>query len=1262
MSKSSNVDIVLFFWPDIDSFTDIKRGNSSSLFLRVLLEVCSTVCIKVSQSELDNFYVDKQTIQDKMEEGQSMGGGIQVGMKEQQKNDVSCNVEKMQSFPIEKEKKEDSSNGSVISKRAFVIEGAQSAILCHCSIQEHVTEFKPLQFTFSSKEELMNYIKQTAQTYRLKLWDEAFDTWGKALIFAESICPELIEEFNQQSRLIDEEHKTQISTVQSTAQEQWNVEMLGLEFEYGEIFAYKCKNRNLAELREIANGLSNEKINSFFSVGCSNSSAFPSKKDLDNGVMALTKFIPNNAKHHPFSDNNIFRELDGDVKKLYKWYEDDLRKVEESVRKQFEQEKREAEEKKEKEKEKEKKKNKNKNKNNNNDKNKDKEQVKKIEPTEMNNTKQTEKETVKNETKKQPKAEPSGNTSTSATSIKKKVNKAENAKAIEKKKEKTEDEKEEKEEVKAKPSTSDTSDTNDIKKKTKPVTEPKDKPKSANEPVNNGEDKPQTSNESLEKEQNKDKDKDKDEDKDKENEKNKEKKEVEQREEATKEKQGKIRNENNNLKSDDERGQTKNENKNNQQSIGDKDKDSHTESGSWWILKKLISLLSGDTQLTEEDKQVIKDRLACYDYTQLQIRCIAGLGKIYEQCKQMFINNNQIKSISFREGELKKDYNNNRSNRESELNKTFLKKLNERMNNDNSLSYDIKKCYNNELRGSIETKLKPIRHLTFSFGDFTTQDSRPDHVELKQAVQKKNEFDIRGNEELIFAYGLANNEMVLVLSIDRNVSDALTVEEKYSDDDKNASKQDVWSEQYNQNCITKIFLSSRQVLNKQKPKEELRGKITLAALSEQKHSMVLYERARQLIHVYKWNERITDSLQQLKNKTVRLCDQVLPDDFYVMSMCFDNKDDNLYISDNKNRIYCIELDTGLFNNEREIVCGKQYSKVMVTLEGGFIVGIKPQEQEGNVQTSSGTLGETPGKNNEPGSMKVDMKEKETQPLGSESNTTITTASTAIILPVKRVPTGLVECDFYVLDDSKELVRSLVLPKEFMSDGISDIQFKLILQKLIYIVSLDNQFILHCLPLQVSLKKSQLHVELTSMYGDLTTNSEEATQIKPSKLDYIEYKFYLQSKLTLHLSVLLNANESNSLSWVSKERLAQASELVLHAFNKVNRDTKKIFTHLDWQCVPIAIDSTKKQIYLKDVSKLVKNHSSSRSGDDFIRQVIVQFPMQIARASGGDFVLLHNGENDQARYARCTTNSSFVECIRFGGYDALINSWQGKIRV
>ncbi|ETO23547.1 hypothetical protein RFI_13633, partial [Reticulomyxa filosa] len=312
----------------------------------------------------------------------------------------------------------------------------------------------------------------------------------------------------------------------------------------------------------------------------------------------------------------------------------------------------------------------------------------------------------------------------------------------------------------------------------------------------------------------------------------------------------------------------------------------------------------------------------------------------------------------------------------------------------------------------------------------------------------------------------------------------------------------------------------------------------------------------------------------------------------------------------------------------------------------------------------------PGDNDEPGSTKTDIKDAETKILESKSITIIDKTSAAIIPPVNCTPTNLVQCDFYVLDDSKELVRSFVLPKEFTSNNINDIRFKLIIQRQICFVSLDcNQFVLHCLPLQVFLKKSQLHFELTSIYGDLATIDEKTCTRYPNKLDYIEYsldkfgskpEFYLHKKLNLHLSIMLDARENES--WISKERITQASELVLCTCEKINRKTKKSFTCLNWQCVPIVIDGTNKQTNLKDILKLVKNHSPSRNGIDFIRQVIMQFPMQIARASGGEFVLLHNGENDQSRYAHCTTNSNFVECIRFGGYDALINSWSGKIRV
>ncbi|ETO02884.1 Transverse filament protein of the synaptonemal complexis, partial [Reticulomyxa filosa] len=857
-------------------------------------------------------------------------------------------------------------------------------------------ESNPSQFKYSNKEELMNYIKKITQTHRLKLWDEAFDTWEKAYFFAETICPELIEvphfsflfncvisyiylcicEFNRQLCLINEEHEKQINMAHSSAQEQYNSQQLELETDFGNFFAYKCKGRNLAEMRGIARELSVEKINSFFST--SHCVSF-SKDDFDNGVKALAQWIPDTSLYHPFS-NNDFRNLGEVVKNLYRRYEKNFSQVSESVKNQFEKEKR--------------------------DTNKD------------------------NQTGEE-----------------------------------------------------------DVKQNETVISVANNYPRSSRNTRN----------------------------------------------------------------------------KNRQQSDGNKStsRDSHTESV-WVFFQKSMPWLSDETQLTEEENQEIESRLDHYDYSPLHIELIAGFGQIYEKYKRIFLSIDPIKSVSLQENELKKKYRNDRLQRELELNKIFLKKLDERMDNGNPLSCVIEKKYRN--------KIKANSTFDVFIGDFTTQESRPDHLELKQVMQKNNEFDIRGNEELVFAYGLTNNEMVLVVSIDKNVSDALPVDATNEEEKKN-DKQDVWNEQYNQNCVTRIFLSSRQILNKKKANEELQGKITLAALSEQKHLMVLYERARQLIHVYKWNERITDSLQQLKNKTVRLCDQVLPDNFYVLSMCFDNKDSNLYILDNKNTIRCIALDTGLFNNEREIICKEQYSKVMMTLEGGYIVGIKPQEQEeekeqqeqvvtaqsqmqvdhDNDIVTEGNI-QTRGENNEPGNAHPDTK-GETQPLEPESITTITTASPAIIPPVKRTPTGLVQCDFYALDDSKELVRSLVLPKEFTPNGIYDVRLKLILQKQIYIAFLNDQFVLHCLPLQVSLKKSQLHIKLTSI------DDRKFRAKKPNKLDYIEYnldkfgskpEFYSQPKLALHLSVLLDANESkssSSSSWISRERITQASELVLHARDK-----------------------------------------------------------------------------------------------------------------
>jgi len=113
------------------------------------------------------------------------------------------------------------------------------------------------------------------------------------------------------------------------------------------------------------------------------------------------------------------------------------------------------------------------------------------------------------------------------------------------------------------------------------------------------------------------------------------------------------------------------------------------------------------------------------------------LGSIYERYKTAFFQNRLIKSVDQQEDELKRQYVENRDGEEKKLNKEYLKKLNEKMKDDNNLICMIDKCQQKEFKGMIDTRLKPIQHLTFVFGEIRTQDSKPDNLELKQVMQKK---------------------------------------------------------------------------------------------------------------------------------------------------------------------------------------------------------------------------------------------------------------------------------------------------------------------------------------------------------------------------------------------------------------------------------------------------------------------------------------------------------------------------------------------
>ena len=58
-SESDIIDMVLFYWPIEGTIKNIDRDNPTSLFLRVLHEISSTVCIPVTVKEVEDFSTEK---------------------------------------------------------------------------------------------------------------------------------------------------------------------------------------------------------------------------------------------------------------------------------------------------------------------------------------------------------------------------------------------------------------------------------------------------------------------------------------------------------------------------------------------------------------------------------------------------------------------------------------------------------------------------------------------------------------------------------------------------------------------------------------------------------------------------------------------------------------------------------------------------------------------------------------------------------------------------------------------------------------------------------------------------------------------------------------------------------------------------------------------------------------------------------------------------------------------------------------------------
>ena len=142
-------------------------------------------------------------------------------------------------------------------------------------------------------------------------------------------------------------------------------------------------------------------------------------------------------------------------------------------------------------------------------------------------------------------------------------------------------------------------------------------------------------------------------------------------------------------------------------------------------------------------------------------------------------------------------------------------------------------------------------------------------------------------------------------------------------------------------------------------------------------------------------------------------------------------------------------------------------------------------------------------------------------------------------------------------------------------------------------------------------------------------------------------------LKLHTTFIMKDRCKNA-----ENKCSQISEQIMRS---LEHKEKKNFEWMDWQT---AVLNDGNIINLRDVFRGITNKPwrGAMAGDEWIKKLIVQIPIQIARGTSNKFKLMHNGEDDQKEYIKAVDAYSLCKAIRFGAYDGLIKSWEGPIKV
>lgn len=202
------------------------------------------------------------------------------------------------------------------------------------------------------------------------------------------------------------------------------------------------------------------------------------------------------------------------------------------------------------------------------------------------------------------------------------------------------------------------------------------------------------------------------------------------------------------------------------------------------------------------------------------------------------------------------------------------------------------------------------------------------------------------------------------------------------------------------------------------------------------------------------------------------------------------------------------------------------------------------------------------------------------------------------------------------EDNKEELDSadnILLPKKFNIDNVKLDRLSIKLTKnskpLLCAITNNGQLLYHPMLIQVSEKKLKLRKSV-----------KKRKERKITKLDYMEYmveKFGSRAavfhprdgKLYLHTTYIITDE--------CKDAKVLCNQIAKTICKSLYDKEKKDFKYLSWKNSSIQIND-KQKLSGKSVLKAIKNKKSKIKSDIFIKNLIVQIPIQIARGVPGKF--------------------------------------------